>query len=68
MNGPLELASQSYLWILQDESHTIDLLSIQIDKYKTRHTIYVVIVIGLFMLPSANLKYIFFGSCLIKKN
>ena len=31
----LELVSQSYQWILQEESHTIDLLSIQIDKYKT---------------------------------
>ena len=28
----LELASQSSQWILQEESHTIDLLSIQIDK------------------------------------
>ena len=31
----LELASHSYQWILQEESYTIDLLSIQIDKYQT---------------------------------
>ena len=29
----LELARASYQSILQEESHTIDLLSIQIDKY-----------------------------------
>ena len=29
-----ELASQSYQWILQVESHTIDLLSIQKEKYE----------------------------------
>ena len=29
-----ELATQSYRWIPKEESHTIDLLSIQIDKYK----------------------------------
>ena len=31
----LELAILSYHWILQEESHTIDLQSIQINKYKT---------------------------------
>ena len=35
----LELASQSYQWILQAQSHTIDLLSIQIDKYEKIETI-----------------------------
>ena len=30
----LELASQNYQWILQEASHTIDLLSIKIDKYQ----------------------------------
>ena len=30
----LELVSQIYQWILQEESHAIDLLSIQIDKYE----------------------------------
>ena len=29
-----ELASQSYQWILREESHTKGLLSIQIDKYE----------------------------------
>ena len=31
----LELASQSYQCKLQEQSHLIDLLSIQIDKYET---------------------------------
>ena len=31
----LELASQIYQSILQEESHSIDLLAIQIDKYET---------------------------------
>ena len=30
----LELASQSYQWILLEESHTIGLLSVQIDNYE----------------------------------
>ena len=32
------LGSQSKQWILQKESHTIDLLSIQIDKYENIDT------------------------------
>ena len=32
----LELARQSYQWILQAVSHTIDLLSIQIEKYESK--------------------------------
>ena len=35
----LELASTSYQSILQEESHTIDLLSIQIDKYETQYPV-----------------------------
>ena len=31
---PRARASQSYQWILQEKSHTIGLLSIQIDKYE----------------------------------
>ena len=31
----LELASQSYQWILHEESHTIYILFIQIGKYET---------------------------------
>ena len=30
----LELASQSYQWILEEESHTIDLLPIKLDKHE----------------------------------
>ena len=35
----LDLASQSYQWILQEKSHTIDLLSIQIDKYENQRSL-----------------------------
>ena len=36
----LELASQSDQWIIQEESHTIGLLSSQKDKYETFLNIY----------------------------
>ena len=39
----LELESQSYQRILQAETHTIDLLSIQIDKYETKYQIVLII-------------------------
>ena len=52
----LELASQRYQWILQEESHTIGLLSFQINMYKMVKKCSWLVVLWIFVFLQLSVK------------